>query len=321
MMWKKLGLALMCAALACSVLAGCGGGSADNGLGKVVASSGKAIEFGSQKGKILALETPEDVPSLYQHSNNIVWLKDTIYATGYKGEGVMKYTIQDKKIAPVAEKLDVKNIEAFQGTDGTRLYYVSKDNPTGLGVVNNGKDEGVIYDSHVGYFTPAAGGKQGFIWFNNQVVYPVKLDNGKVGSVEQMNWLKGDMTGPTGVVINGEAVFMLGGFKLDGKNHQCIFEYKLDGTLVRKYGDKNEKEPGGLRSPSGWTVTKDYVIIYDGGNQLLDLYKRADGSFVGAVKSSDLGLSVSIEYMTPVSDNMVLIYGHGTNSQFALLQI
>ena len=199
--------------------------------------------------------------------------------------------------------------------------YRTDDNPTALGAINDGKDEGVIYNQHVGCFTPAPGGKQGFIWFNNQVVNPVKMDNGKVSSVEQTNWLKGEMTGPVGVIINGESVFMEGAYKLDGKNHRCIFEYKLDGTLVRKYGEKNEKEPGGLRSPSGWTATKDYVIIYDGGNQLLDLYKRADGAFVGAVKSSDLGLTVSIENMTFIGENLVLIYGHNDASQLALLQI
>ena len=320
MMWKKLGIGIMCAVMACGILAGCGGG-ADNGLGKVVSSNGKAIKFGDKEGKLLTLETPADVPSLQRSTNNIVWLKDTIYATSYTQEGIFKYTIQDKKIVPAKDKLEIKNMRPFQGTDGTRLYYSTTDNPTGLGVVNGGKDEGVIYDQGIGYFAPAPGGKQGLIWYNNRVVNPVKLDNGKVSSVEQINWLKGEMSGPVGVIINGESVFMEGGIKVDGKNHNCIFEYKMDGTSVRQYGEKNEKEPGGLRSPSGWTATKDYVIVYDGGNSVLDLYKRADGSFVGAVKYGDLGLTVSIESMTTIGDNLVLVYGHSGTAQFALLQI
>jgi hypothetical protein len=322
MMWKKLGIGIMCAVMACGVLAGCGGGgSADNGLGKVVSTSGKAIKFGDKEGKILRLETPTEVPSLQKSSNNIVWYKDAIFATSYTADGAMKYTIQDKKIVVSKDKVEAKNLSAFEGTDGTRLYYRTKDNPTGHGAINAGKDEGVIESKTGGYFTVMPSGKQGFIWFNNKVVYPVKLDNGKVTSVDQTNWLKGEMGGPVGVVTNGEAIFMEGVFKLDGKNHRCIYEYKLDGSLVRQYGEKNEKEPGGLRSPSGWTVTKDYVVVYDGGNQLLDLYKRADGSFVGAVKSSDLDLKVSIENMTPISDNLVLVYGHGDYSQFALIQL
>lgn len=319
MMWKKLGVGIICAVMVCGILAGCG--DTDNGLGKVVSSSGKAVKFGEKEGKILLLETPKEVSSLQSSTNNIVWLKDAIYATSYKEDGAMKYTIQDKKIVISKDKVEAKDIAAFQGTDGTRLYYLTKDNPTGLGAINDGKDEGVIYDQHVGYFTPVPGGKEGFIWFNNQVVNPVKMDNGKVTSVLQTNWLKGDMGGPVGVYVNGDSVFMEGDYKLNGKSHRCIFEYKMDGTLVRKYGEKDEKEPGGLRSPSGWTATKDYVLIYDGGNGVLNLYKRADGAFVGAAKSSDLGLTVSVENMTFISENLVLLYGYNDASQFALLQI
>ena len=35
---------------------------------------------------------------------------------------IMKYTIQDKKIVISKDKVEAKNIAAFQGTDGTRLY-------------------------------------------------------------------------------------------------------------------------------------------------------------------------------------------------------
>ena len=108
--------------------------------------------------------------------------------------------------------------------------YRTDDNPTALGAINDGKDEGVIYNQHVGCFTPAPGGKQGFIWFNNQVVNPVKMDNGKVSSVEQTNWLKGEMTGPVGVIINGESVFMM-----NGQTGQFVGSLPIDQKKLQLY--------------------------------------------------------------------------------------
>ena len=56
MKFKKLGMGILCAVMACGILAGCGGGG-DDPMTAMVKSSGQAVKYGDKEAKVLALET------------------------------------------------------------------------------------------------------------------------------------------------------------------------------------------------------------------------------------------------------------------------
>lgn len=331
--FKNLSAGILCVVMACSILVGCGGAggggssggsssTVENTLAKTVAADGKAFKFGDKDGKILAIETPKDFKQLKYFNSSLVWLKGAFYAVGNDdGAGLAKYMIKDKKIDIPKDNVITKDAVFLQGTDGTYMYYQDKDSK--MHFVVDDKEGGISYDKSTGWFAPAPGGKKGLQYFNNQVVYDVTLDKGKYTEVGTKNLLTEKMNGPTRVYINGDAVFMEGGYdKTANETIYLIYEYKMDMSFVRKYGDMSIKEPGGLNGNFYMTAAKDYVVAFDVVKYVLNIYSRKDGKFIAAVNKDDLGIIGEIKSMVPVQDNLILAYDFDEGvSHFYLIQL
>ena len=319
-MLGKIGSALLCAALACIMLAGCGGDSGDKGaatLQSPVAKGGTAGKYGPKEARVVPLGTPPEVRRIDGEAAGMVWLNDSIYGiTMANDRDLVKLSIKGKKIELAKESLRLGRNSFLDGTDGTQIFY---KNDTRHHVLKDGKDGGIIYDVEVGRFTPFPGGQEGFLWYDNAEVHKVKLENGKITSVDETEWLKSHSMdgGMNHIVISGEAVFMAGFMRKDGKNQPAVFEFTMDGTQTRIYGEGTPAFRNGIY---GLAVTKDYVVVADDTKEVR-IFSRSDGQFIGSFSCEALKFPNHPDCLVQISDNLLLAHQYSSTSSFTLISL
>ena len=323
-MIKKIGIGIVCAIMACGILAGCGGTTKKAGpeeaLQALVTKEGTPIKVGEKDIHILNLDTPPDVKRIDGESAGMVWLNGSIYGiTMANDRNLVKLTIKDKKIELAKESLPMDRNSYMDGTDGTQIYYANNRRHH---ILKDGKDGGIIYDKDAGRFTPFAGGKEGLLWYDNAKIYKVKLENSKITDVDTDNWLQSDeMKSMYQIVMNGDSIFMAGWYDLNVKKEALLFEYNTSGKLIRKFGDGEAGQPGVVnRNIYAVAVTKDYVVLADDSKEI-KLYDRKDGKFIGAIKSEDLKFPTHPDCMVQLSDNLVLAHNFSGTSSFTLISL
>lgn len=343
-MLKKVAYGIMIGLLACSVVAGCGGGNKGGSSGGSTSTSSSIkkpdveLKFGSYTAKMYKIENSAQLFLGYS-TGKVKRLsidgKD-LYAITAKGDlAKLKIDAMNKTIAmdnPLLTTDLWNNSQVSANSNG--VYYVKKSRLYFYGKTRD-KEQQVINK-----FTQleAINGNSGYMYMNQGPVNKVELKgDGVISKVGQevrphMSRRRGgkDSIGANCFILtdtNGFYVFGDGGAKQGVPSHGIGVWYDKDNKIKATYGgEKNQQSmtdgPGYIAGAGDAAVTNRYVVFCDKTRGNVHLFERSSGRFLGTLSYDEVG-GPQTKYinLARVDSNKVLVVAGNASSQDKLDRI
>ena len=311
MKMKKLAMAVITGLVACSVLAGCGGGSGDSKpTAKNLGMDGVAsqeISIGSQKLKVYPVKNEAKV-NLYTESE-----RSRIMA--YAGKGLIYANNKNQLTKLQWERDKVSLVKGDLGVISERGGAPTGSiNPDAAGAYIMEYPKTKYYDDKANAFkelntptltliAPLSGTNKALVLSEQNQLYKYELNADKslgknLGEIrkpykERQQNKDADLINSAKVLLPLEdESFLVGGMALmDGKSQSAgqAALYDKEGKLLTTYGTANRKSAEYLNYVRDAMVSKDKVMLLTGQfNGNVALYEKATGKFIGKANLSEL---------------------------------
>lgn len=331
MKMKKLAMAVISGLLACSVLAGCGGGDGSKTTAKKAGMDGvpsQEITIGEQKLKVYAIKNEANI-NLYTNVE-----RSRIMA--YAGKGLL-YANNKKQLTKLQWERDkltlVKGeLGAISERGGAPTGSI---NPDGSGAYIMEYPKTKYYDDKAAAFkelntppltliAPWQGINKALVLTEKNELYKYEINadktlGKKLAEIrkpfqERLQKQDADLVNGAKVLLPLENEgFLVGGVALfDGKSQsgwQAAL-YDKEGKLLATYGTANRKSAEYLNYVRDAVVSKDKVMLLTGQfNGSVALYEKATGKFLGKANLSEVLAKQKNARMaaTYLEDNLALV--------------
>lgn len=335
MLKKRIAMGILAGLLACSFIAGCGGG--DKGTSeppkpKPIAADlkdlpNKDIKAGGRTFKLFALK-----------NNSKVRLENS-YGKGMKlavvGRDMIYANVKDRLVQMQWDKDGLRmldnNVDALSGnakisSDGTRgIFYNNKRMR-----LNYFDSETKRIEEAQGRFNnlvviPKGNADKALIWMNQGEMRKVELRNGyrvgkDLGTVRKESRSrdaddKDKINIPQSVVADGNGDFYVGGnARIGTQDVGLVSVYDFNGKQKRVIGKEKREDSKAMHNLTDIALTDEYLVVSDSSvdNQQLFIYRKSTGMLLGTVSYKDLTDNKEVDSniwvnLSNMPDNRVLL--------------
>lgn len=335
MLKKRMAMGILAGLLACSFIAGCGGG--DKGTSeppkpKPIAADlkdlpNKDIKAGGKTFKLFALK-----------NNSKVRLENS-YGKGMKlavvGRDMIYANVKDRLVQMQWDKDGLRmldnNVDALSGnakisSDGTRgIFYNNKRMR-----LNYFDSETKRIEEAQGRFNnlaviPKGNADKALIWMNQGDMRKVELRNGyrvgkDLGTVRKESRSrdaddKDKINIPQSVVADRNGDFYVGGnARIGTQDVGLVSVYDFDGKQKRVIGKEKREDSKAMHNLTDIALTDEYLLVSDSSvdNQQLFIYRKSTGMLLDTVSYKDLTDNKEVDSniwvnLSNMPDNRVLL--------------
>lgn len=335
MLKKRMAMGILAGLLACSFIAGCGGG--DKGTSeppkpKPIAADlkdlpNKDIKAGSRTFKLFALK-----------NNSKVRLENS-YGKGMKlavvGRDMIYANVKDRLVQMQWDKDGLRmldnNVDALSGnakisSDGTRgIFYNNKRMR-----LNYFDSESKRIEEAQGRFNniaviPKGNADKALIWMNQGDMRKVELRNGyrvgkDLGTVRKESRSrdaddKDKINIPQSVVADRNGDFYVGGnARIGTQDVGLVSVYDFNGKQKRVIGKEKREDSNAMHNLTDIALTNDYLVVSDSSvdKQQLFIYRKSTGMLLDTVSYKDLTDNKEVDSniwvnLSNMPDNRVLL--------------
>ena len=335
MLKKRIAMGILAGLLACSFIAGCGGG--DKGTSeppkpKPIAADlkdlpNKDIKAGGRTFKLFALK-----------NNSKVRLENS-YGKGMKlavvGRDMIYANVKDRLVQMQWDKDGLRmldnNVDALSGnakisSDGTRgIFYNNKRMR-----LNYFDSETKRIEEAQGRFNnlvviPKGNADKALIWMNQGEMRKVDLRNGyrvgkDLGTVRKESRSrdaedKDKINIPQSVVADRNGDFYVGGnARIGTQDVGLVSVYDFNGKQKRVIGKEKREDSNAMHNLTDIALTNDYLVVSDSSvdKQQLFIYRKSTGMLLDTVSYKDLTDNKEVDSniwvnLTNMPDNRVLL--------------
>ena len=335
MLKKRIAMGILAGLLACSFIAGCGGG--DKGTSeppkpKPIAADlkdlpNKDIKAGGRTFKLFALK-----------NNSKVRLENS-YGKGMKlavvGRDMIYANVKDRLVQMQWDKDGLRmldnNVDALSGnakisSDGTRgIFYNNKRMR-----LNYFDSETKRIEEAQGRFNnlvviPKGNADKALIWMNQGDMRKVELRNGyrvgkDLGTVRKESRSrdaddKDKINIPQSVVADRNGDFYVGGnARIGTQDVGLVSVYDFNGKQKRVIGKEKREDSNAMHNLTDIALTNDYLVVSDSSvdNQQLFIYRKSTGMLLDTVSYKDLTDNKEVDSniwvnLSNMPDNRVLL--------------
>ena len=335
MLKKRMAMGILAGLLACSFIAGCGGG--DKGTSeppkpKPIAADlkdlpNKDIKAGGKTFKLFALK-----------NNSKVRLENS-YGKGMKlavvGRDMIYANVKDRLVQMQWDKDGLRmldnNVDALSGnakisSDGTRgIFYTNKRMR-----LNYFDSETKRIEEAQGRFNnlvviPKGNADKALIWMNQGDMRKVELRNGyrvgkDLGTVRKESRSrdaddKDKINIPQSVVADRNGDFYVGGnARIGTQDVGLVSVYDFDGKQKRVIGKEKREDSKAMHNLTDIALTDEYLVVSDSSvdNQQLFIYRKSTGMLLDTVSYKDLTDNKEVDSniwvnLSNMPDNRVLL--------------
>lgn len=335
MLKKRMAMGILAGLLACSFIAGCGGG--DKGTSeppkpKPIAADlkdlpNKDIKAGGGTFKLFALK-----------NNSKVRLENS-YGKGMKlavvGRDMIYANVKDRLVQMQWDKDGLRmldnNVDALSGnakisSDGTRgIFYNNKRMR-----LNYFDSETKRIEEAQGRFNnlvviPKGNADKALIWMNQGDMRKVELRNGyrvgkDLGTVRKESRSrdaddKDKINIPQSVVADGNGDFYVGGnARIGTQDVGLVSVYDFNGKQKRVIGKEKREDSNAMHNLTDIALTNDYLVVSDSSvdKQQLFIYRKSTGMLLDTVSYKDLTDNKEVDSniwvnLSNMPDNRVLL--------------
>ena len=335
MLKKRIAMGILAGLLACSFIAGCGGG--DKGTSeppkpKPIAADlkdlpNKDIKAGGRTFKLFALK-----------NNSKVRLENS-YGKGMKlavvGRDMIYANVKDRLVQMQWDKDGLRmldnNVDALSGnakisSDGTRgIFYNNKRMR-----LNYFDSETKRIEEAQGRFNnlvviPKGNADKALIWMNQGDMRKVELRNGyrvgkDLGTVRKESRSrdaddKDKINIPQSVVADRNGDFYVGGnARIGTQDVGLVSVYDFNGKQKRVIGKEKREDSNAMHNLTDIALTNDYLVVSDSSvdKQQLFIYRKSTGMLLDTVSYKDLTDNKEVDSniwvnLTNMPDNRVLL--------------
>ena len=338
-MLKKLGYSIMVGLLACSVIAGCGGGDKKDGSGDsgsapaaTTTTTKKAdaeLKFGLYRAKMYKVENSA---MLFLQNRNNRPKRLTI-------DGKYLYAMNEQKyLARLIIDANKKTITMDNPTLASGLWENAQLSANGYGVfflknsrpyflAKSGIREVVVDGQH--RHIEAVDDRIGYEYMNQNEVHKVELKSNGVVSKRlglarpEFTVRRGgkDSIGANVMLLSDRDGFYCFGQAIEGRSVGRGVYYNKNYKLIASYGPSYKK--GAISQDKGYigmlgdaVVTDRFVLMCDKGKALVNLYDKKSGRCHGALTFSEVG-GPNTPYisMATIERNKVLVVAGNPNDK------
>ena len=335
MLKKRMAMGILAGLLACSFIAGCGGG--DKGTSeppkpKPIAADlkdlpNKDIKAGGKTFKLFALK------------NNPKVRLENSYGKGMKlavvGRDMIYANVKDRLVQMQWDKDGLRmldnNVDALSGnakisSDGTRgIFYNNKRMR-----LNYFDSETKRIEEAQGRFNnlaviPKGNADKALIWMNQGDMRKVELRNGyrvgkDLGTVRKESRSrdaddKDKINIPQSVVADRNGDFYVGGnARIGTQDVGLVSVYDFDGKQKRVIGKEKREDSKAMHNLTDIALTDEYLVVSDSSvdNQQLFIYRKSTGMLLDTVSYKDLTDNKEVDSniwvnLSNMPDNRVLL--------------
>lgn len=335
MLKKRMAMGILAGLLACSFIAGCGGG--DKGTSeppkpKPIAADlkdlpNKDIKAGGRTFKLFALK-----------NNSKVRLENS-YGKGMKlavvGRDMIYANVNDRLVQMQWDKDGLRmldnNVDALSGnakisSDGTRgIFYTNKRMR-----LNYFDSETKRIEEAQGRFNnlvviPKGNADKALIWMNQGDMRKVELRNGyrvgkDLGTVRKESRSrdaddKDKINIPQSVVADRNGDFYVGGnARIGTQDVGLVSVYDFNGKQKRVIGKEKREDSNAMHNLTDIALTNDYLVVSDSSvdKQQLFIYRKSTGMLLDTVSYKDLTDNKEVDSniwvnLSNMPDNRVLL--------------
>ena len=353
MLKKRIAMGILAGLLACSFIAGCGGG--DKGTSeppkpKPIAADlkdlpNKDVNAGGRTFKLFTLK------------NNPKLRLQNSFSKGMKvatvGRDMIYANVKDRLVQMQWDKDGLRmldnNVDALSGnakisSDGTRgIFYTNKRMR-----LNYFDSETKRIEEAQGRFNnlaviPQGNADKALIWMNQGDMRKVELRNGyrvgkDLGTVRQESRNRDDndkdkINIPQSVIAdrNGD-FYVCGNARIGTKDVGLVSVYDSNGKQKRVIGKEKYEDSKAMHSLTDMALTNDYLVVSDSSvdKQQLFIYRKSSGMLLGTVSYKDLtnnkeaSIGACVNLANMPDDRVLVVLSNGRRNiddEFFILQL
>lgn len=297
-MWKKLGLGLITALAACTLLAGCGGDAKSNDGSKNTPPEPPIKKLDLKIGSVNAKYYPLLNESQQVISGSSVGISgEELYAYNRDKKAIQKYEIKRDKL--VMKKDNFIRRVPYSATDpcfavtGRSIIVAAGHNVYGFSRYSSFVD--VLAKHQMPYIRTSSTSKKLYGWKSDTTIYTAELNdkaqivNRKTPSKYQRSYQSGPPSAYLTKIAHmaGEfnGFYIFGDRRVEGSSCGVAYFMDLNGKIQKRFNYAPKGDAAYVKEANGGAVTDKYVVLSDQSH--IAIYDKKTSNYLGSASMKE----------------------------------